>query len=178
MSLDSLLGTLPLPQKPVEVPTSENWNTVEMQLRQLPRDYKAFLDRFGTGNVSHFLWVLNPVSKNRHLNLLREMEPILSALRELREAGEPCPNPLYPEPGGLLPFGKSDNGDALYWLTIGEPDQWPVVVNAARDPVYEKFECDMTDFLAGILTGRIRCSVFPEGFPSGPPAFAPSSPSE
>jgi hypothetical protein len=177
MSLNSLLAILPLPQSPVEVPTTETWNATEMQLGRLPEDYKSFVDRFGTGSVSGFLWILNPGSQNRHLNLLREKEPILSALRELRESGELCPYPLHPEPGGLLPFGKSDNGDALYWLTTGEPERWPIVVNAARDPAYERFECDMTDFLAGILTQRIRCSIFPGGFPRGSPTFStkPSS---
>lgn len=177
MSLNSLLTVLPPPQNPVEVPTAETWNATEMQLSRLPDDYKAFVDRFGTGNISGFIWILNPASQNRYLNLLVEMKPILSALRELRESGEPCPYPLYPEPGGLLPFGKSDNGDALYWLTIGQPEQWPIVVNAARDPAYEKFECDMTDFLAGILNRRIHCSIFPEGFSSGLPAFVPKPPS-
>jgi len=171
MSLNPLLEILPPPKNPVEVPSAEDWSATETQLSRLPEDYKAFVGRFGTGNVSGFIWILNPASENRYLNLHSELKPILSALRELRESGEPCPYPLYPEPGGLLPFGKSENGDALYWLTIGEPERWPIVVNAARDAVYEKFECDMTDFLAGILSRRIRCSVFPEGFPSGSPTF-------
>src|ERR1035437_3681451 len=111
MSIESLLTILPPPPNPVEVPTSGNWNSTEMLLRRLPGDYKAFVERFGTGSLGGFLWILNPASKNRHLNLLREMEPILNALRELRESGEPCPYPLHPEPDGLLPFGKSDNGD-------------------------------------------------------------------
>lgn len=171
MSFNSLIDVLLPPQNPAELPTTEDWNATERQICRLPEDYKDFVGRFGTGNVSGFIWILNPVSQHRYLNLHAEIEPILGALRELRESGEACPYPLYPEPGGLLPFGKSDNGDALYWLTIGEPKRWPIVVNAARDEMYEKFECDMTDFLAGILTRRIRCSIFPDEFPSSSPAF-------
>jgi hypothetical protein len=178
MSLDSLLNVLMPPPRPAEAPTAENWIAVENQLGRLPADYKALLGRFGTGSVDRFLWVLNPASVNRHLNLLQQKEPILSALRELRDSGEPSPYPIHPEAGGLLPFGKTDNGDALFWQTVGEPDKWPVVVNAARDPAYEQFECDMTDFLAGVLTRRLRCSVFPEDFPSARPLFTPMPPSQ
>lgn len=166
MSFTSLLNVLPSPQNPVEAPSPNNWSAVEAQLGKLPTDYKAFLEGFGSGSIDGFLWVFNPVSANHYLNLIQAKEPVITALKELRAGGEPCPYPLYPEPGGLLPFGRTDNGDALFWQTVGEPDKWPVVVNAARDPTYEKFECDMTDFLAGILTRRLRCSIFPEGFPN------------
>lgn len=178
MSLDSLLGVLSPPPNPVEVPRAEDWSSVETQLGKLPDDYKAFVERFGTGTINGFMYVLNPASKNRYLNLVREMEPILGALRELRESGEPCPYPLHPEPGGLLPFGKTDNGDALFWLTQGEADVWTVVVNAARDATYETFECDATDFLAGVLTRHLRCSVFHDSFLTGPATFAPVSPNQ
>jgi hypothetical protein len=105
---------------------------------------------------------------------LKQIEPVLSAIRELKKDwSDQHPYKLFPEPGGLLPFGGSDNGDTLFWLTLGEPDNWPIVVNAARDSDYEKFECDMTDFITGVLTRQIRCSIFPEGFPSARPAFNP-----
>lgn len=35
--------------------------------------------------------------------------------------------PLWPEPGGFLPFGDSIDGDQLGWLTCGEPDEWPLI---------------------------------------------------
>ncbi|HNW08045.1 MAG TPA: SMI1/KNR4 family protein [Verrucomicrobiota bacterium] len=176
MSLASLLTVLLPPPQPVEVPTTEDWRAIESLLGELPADYKAFVERFGTGKINEFILVLNPASKNPYLNLVREMEPILSALRELIQSGEPCPFPLHPESGGLLPFGKTDNGDALFWLTQGEPDKWHVVVNSARDATYERFECDATDFLAGILTRQLRCAVFHESFPTGPAEFAAVSP--
>lgn len=175
MSLSALLTVLPAPQHPSEVPTPETWSDTERQLGQLPEDYKAFLGRFGTGTIGDFIGILNPASKNPHLNLLVKGRAILSALIELRDGGEPCPYPLFPDPGGLLPFGVTDNGDMLLWLTAGEPRRWSVVVNAGREPTYETFECDMTDFVAGILTGRLHCSVFPDLL-SSVPTFAPALP--
>jgi hypothetical protein len=173
MSLDSLLTVLAVPTNPAEVPTPGAWPAIESQVGQLPADYKSFMDRFGSGTIDGFVWILNPFSRNAHGNLLYRKEQILDALKELIESGEPSQYPLYPEPGGLLPFGMTDNGDTLLWQTVGEPDQWPIVVNAARDPTYEKFECNMTAFLEGILTRRIRCSIFPEDFPSARPSFVP-----
>jgi hypothetical protein len=176
MSLSSLTRVLPPPSNPFEIPSLDAWEPIENQIGRLPADYKAFVQQFGSGTIDRFLWIWNPFSKSEHGNLLTAKEPTLSALRELRESGEECPYPLHPEPGGLLPFGKSDNGDVLYWLTARVPEQWPVVVNAARDPAYEKFECDMTDFLAGILTRRLRCAIFPEDFPSRSPKFVSAPP--
>jgi hypothetical protein len=143
-------------------------------LGKLPSDYKAFIERYGSGTIDHFLWVLNPFSANKNANLLEQRESILNAVRELKKDWpDQHPYNLFPEPSGLLPFGGSDNGDMVFWLTDGEPDEWRVVVNAARDPEYDRFDCNMTDFLAGILTRRIRSIVFPDGFPSPQPVFDP-----
>ena len=177
MSLHKLLTILTPPANPFEVPRQENWSTVKRQLGDLPEDYRAFLERFGTGVVNSFIWVLNPASANRYLNLLAQVEPILGALKTLSLSGEPCPYALHPARCGLLPFGKTDNGDALFWLTKGQPDRWTVVVNAARDPTYEEFACSATDFLAGVLSRRLRSVIFPESFPRGPTIFTPAAPS-
>jgi hypothetical protein len=175
MSLDLLLRNLSPPPSPIEAPSAEDWNIVENSLRGLPTDYKAFVEKFGTGAINQFIWVLNPTAANPYLNLLKQMAPILGALKEVRDNGEPSPYALYPEPSGLLPFAKTDNGDAMFWLTQGDPNEWPVVVNAARDASYEKFDCNMTRFLAGILTRNLRCSIFHDSFPDGEPTFDPAN---
>lgn len=173
MSIQVLLAVLHPPQAPIEVPNVRCWGETERLLGQLPEDYREFLECFGSGCLNDFIWVFNPASRNRHLQLVARNERILSALRELRAGGEECPYPLWPEPRGLLSFGVTDNGDYLFWLTTGEPRHWPVVVNAGREPTYEEFSCDMTDFLAGIVTGRLRSSILPEDLSAGPHGFLP-----
>jgi hypothetical protein len=32
----------------------------------------------------------------------------------------------FPTHGGLLPFGGTDNGDIVSWITGGAPDEWDV----------------------------------------------------
>lgn len=39
------------------------------------------------------------------------------------------PYPLYPQHGGLLAWGLTQDADYLFWRTDdGDPDGWPVVV--------------------------------------------------
>lgn len=76
---------------------------------------------------------------------------------------EQVPFPLWPEPGGLLPWGSTDNNDHVFWLTIGEPDRWPVVATNWD----EWWVCSggMQSFLVNVLNGGAPCPVFTEEFP-------------
>ena len=56
MSLESLLTVLTPPANPAEPPTPEGWNDVEARLEELPHDYKAFIQHFGSGTIDNFLW--------------------------------------------------------------------------------------------------------------------------
>ncbi len=64
MSLNALLSILIPPQNPAEIPTLDDWINVERRVGRLPNDYRTYLERFGTGTIDRFLWVLNPVSPN------------------------------------------------------------------------------------------------------------------
>jgi hypothetical protein len=97
------------------------------------------------------------------LNLLNQIPRQLSALRDLiNDFGEVIPFSLYPEREGLLPVGLTDNGDVLYWLMRGEPDQWSVVLNESRGPKYETFAGSLSSFLTESLTGRVKFKIFPD----------------
>jgi hypothetical protein len=50
----------------------------------LPADYKDFIDAYGPGYVSEFIWVLSPFIDNEYYNLVRQAELQLGALRELK----------------------------------------------------------------------------------------------
>jgi hypothetical protein len=55
---------------------------------------------------------------------------MLDGYRQLRaKFPERYPLPVWPEPGGFLPFADSIDGDQLGWLTEGEPDSWPLIVH-------------------------------------------------
>jgi hypothetical protein len=174
MSVAALKEVTAPPVEPAETGRREDWRQVESTLgTALPSDYKEYIDTYGTGKLADFLLPLNPFSKNPHLNLIQQVPRRLGALRELKQQGgdRACPYPLFPESGGLLPWGITDNGDVLYWRTEGRPDHWGTVVNESRGPEFEQFDEPMTDFVAGVLSKRIVCRIFPEDFPGPALAF-------
>jgi SMI1-KNR4 cell-wall len=180
MSIERLLAILTPPPAPAETPPREGWHEVESRIgTALPGDYKAFVERYGTGSIDSFLWIFNPFSRNEHVNLIAQVQTQLDALRALRdEFGEDLPYSLYPDDGGLLPFAATDNGDVLHWKTEGTPDEWTVVVNDSRAPEYEEFRSGLTDFLSNLLTRAEACRIFPSGFPQENVTFKPVSPEE
>ena len=179
MSLAELERILPPPESKFEVASSpDEWKFVESTIGTvLPTDYKQFIDAYGSGSIDRFVSIFNPFSKNEHVNLVDAIRTKLDALRELQNEFESERKYfLFPDAGGLLPFGGTDNGDVFFWKTSGEPDQWPVVVNESRAPEFEEFPTDMTSFLAGILTRTISSTIFPRAFPSQTARFVPRTP--
>jgi hypothetical protein len=158
---------------PAPVENAGSWPQVESDLgTALPDDFKAFIQRYGSGTISGFLSVLNPFSTWPRLNLAQRGREQLDALRELAsEFGEQCPYALFPAKGGLLPVAMTDNGDVIHWLTHGQPEQWTIVVNESRGPDYEEFRMNLTTFLAAIVSERVRCRAFPRSFPGSDRSF-------
>jgi hypothetical protein len=175
LSIDLLQRILPRPVSPSPAASRPDWQAIEKQLCPLPESYKEFIDHYGLGRIDRFLIVYSPTATDKYLNLSARGQIDLDALRELRSkhGAREVPYALYPEPNGLLPFGIDENGDGLYWLTEGPPDQWPIVVNEGRAPEYVRFDATLTEFLAGILSRTLHCEIFPDDFPSDAPTFTP-----
>ena len=162
MSIDALVAVLPPPEG-VSPVTAARWDAVERQVgTALPPDYKAFIDRYGLGRIAEVLSVFTPFSDTPHANLLQQARGQLDARRELSlMLDEPLIPALYPAPGGLLPFGGTDNGDVLFWLTQGEPEQWCVVVGDARSLEHETYPSGVAAFLADYVAGRLSSGIMP-----------------
>jgi hypothetical protein len=84
---------------------------------------------------------------------------------------EPLPFALYPDVGGLLPWGGTDNGDVLLWEAKGPPKRWSVWIQHSRFADYDRFEGGMVDFLVRLLTREFVTDVFPDDWPSDAPRF-------
>ena len=174
MVIDELFRLLPRPAKPSEQGTAAAWGAVTSKLGgPLPTDYMQFIDHYGSGTINGFLTVFNPFSANPNVNLLDQAFVQLSALRELRTN---FPNefvfPLFFEPGGLLPWAASDDGDVICWSTDGVSGAWEVVT-VPRSDSPERFKLSMAQFLAQGLTGRVKSSALPPHFASGAGSFEP-----
>lgn len=160
MSLIELTELMPPPQAPVE--SLGSWSDVELDLRRrLPDDYKAFIEKYGSGVIGEFLTVLNPFSVRPNLNLLEQSKQQLVPIRQLVEDLDvELPFELFPSPEGLLPVAITHNGDVVHWLTSAEPTSWTMVVNEGRSLDYKVFEFGFTSFITQFLDGSLSCRAF------------------
>jgi SMI1-KNR4 cell-wall len=156
------------PKNPRESPSKADWKIVESKWCVLPTDFKSFVTEYGTGSIDGFIWIFNPASRNPNLDLVQQISRQIEALRGSTSVGLTA----FPQSGGILPFGLTDNGDLLAWKVQGIPDSWGIVVVDSRAPSYEKFDRGFSDFLVGILRKKIVCTIFPDDFPSSSPKFS------
>jgi hypothetical protein len=173
MSIERLKELIDPPQDPIN--PMGDWESVERELcSPLPRDYKRYVNSYGDGGISDFIWVFNPFSKNQYLNLLTQVPIVLKAFQQIREIeGEEFLYELFPKAGGLLPCGATGNGDIIFWETRGDPDGWSTAVLASRENDAQTFKLTLTELLSSLLSGETTCSVFPNDWLDPAPSFKP-----
>ncbi|WP_369190181.1 SMI1/KNR4 family protein [Streptomyces sp. R08] len=159
-AFDDLTRLVPPPPNPLGA--KGDWDEVEAALGvQLPADFKQLVRAYGAHHFAEFLTPLTPFA-GRDL-LVGPAKRLLEQERGFRDRyPEDSPYPFYPEPGGLLPWAGTDNGDRVCWLTAGKPDAWTVVCWNPRGWSYDPHPVGAVEFLVGWLSGRISTSVFPD----------------
>jgi hypothetical protein len=162
--LERLEQLLPPPEDPVEPGRPDGWAAVEAALGTgLPNDFKAFTERYGSGMVDDFLYLFNPFTAGEDGNLLVEKDRVLAAYRQTRARfPDRLALPPFPEPGGVLPLGRTDNGDELYWVTQGQPDDWPVALVESRATLQEVHPMPVTGFLTALSANQLTSRVLPD----------------
>ena len=119
----------------------------------LPTDFKALVRRPGLGQFAD-ITLFTPFSTRADglFDLVKRARTQLDRYRAHRdEWPEDFPYPLYPEPDGLLEWANTGDGDALCWLTMGEPDSWPVVVWNIREGAH-RYGVGAVELLFGYLS--------------------------
>lgn len=162
---------------PVITPPVMDWTAVEGTLGlRFPVDYKRLLDRYETLEFDNFLGVFNPgpdvdamLAGIRHaLMPLKVLTTKFETIRLMDGHGQVSkahPFPIYPEPGGLLPWGATQNGHSCLWLpTDPDPERWDIVVTDGG--YWWHFQGAFVDFLVGVIERDVRCPIFPDDFPS------------
>ena len=171
--LDALVRLMPPPTAPRNPGDADDWPQIELRLgRRLPSDYKAFVATYGCGRIGEFLNVMNPFSDNPHVRDLPEA--MLKIYRDIRKF-EHIPFSLHPEPGGLIPWGDTDNGDVLFWVADppDDPDRWSIAVSEVRGPGWFRHPGPLVRFLREWLTGTAVIEFM--GDPTSA-TFEPSTP--
>ncbi|TAJ68637.1 MAG: hypothetical protein EPO51_27575 [Phenylobacterium sp.] len=173
--IEALEQVVPPPPEPYR-PFTGPWKRVEAYLgTELPQDYKDFARLYGYGLFLGVMIIHVPSNDDPHGTLEAEVREVSRAFNSHADQ----PYAMWPRVGGLINFGVTENGDYLFWLPIGPPDQWKVVFwdrGLSEDECFEEFDCGMAEFLAGLADG----SILPRGHeredlePDGP-VFQPYS---
>ncbi|MER6222308.1 SMI1/KNR4 family protein [Streptomyces sp900105755] len=156
--------------------TSKAWDSVEERLGTgLPRDYKELVEAFGAGRFDAHIWLLEPQCPNQAYDLEFDNDGRMDDLEDFWEMGEEKPAELDEAGSRLVSWGSTPSGEVLYWLVRPhqDPDRWTVMVNESRGPRWEHFETDCTEFLSGILTGRLRSRILASRLPAAEHEFRP-----
>jgi len=163
MSLAELRAIAAPPTAPQGTGDARRWAAVEQRLGlRLPPDYRDLVDTYGAGRFGNFITVFTPFVDNGYVNLLTQDTLALDAYRVMRaDFPETAPDPVYPEPGGVLPWAQTDNGDVVYWRTDGPSERWPVVVIESRFGMHEQYTLTTTAFLAKLLDGTLGSEILP-----------------
>ncbi len=171
MTIENLIRVVPPPERPGD-PFSGSWREIEAKLgTALPSDYKALVALYGLGHFMEDVSIWTPQAYKRFMRL--EFEA-LQGLKILREVDEFL-FPLWPEPGGLLPFGTTVYSDYLTWRTEGPPDAWRITVvdrGSGFNEVHD-YDLDLTDFLAGVALNEIDPPLFEYSFSESERVFTP-----
>lgn len=164
-TVDDLIGLAPPPVRRIDAGSPGQWGEVEHALGiALPEDYKLIINAYGTGGFNDLFYLFNPFSGVEGMNLLNQ-----ARWREARLEGshlesyegakavfpDLCPFATFPDPGGLLPAGGDTNGGRAFWLTGGQPDEWPLVFYPHGFHPVERHDTPLVDFLVLWLSGEL-----------------------
>ncbi|MFD8015069.1 SMI1/KNR4 family protein [Streptomyces sp. NPDC058955] len=159
--LDTLTALVPPPPEPYLGERDWAWTHERLGTR-LPTEYVRFTETYGGGTWRDWLRVKLPLGTGEY-DLVAWAHWCTDNYRDLR-ASFPDRHPLaaWPEPGGLLPFASSIDGDQLCWLTEGDdPDAWPLIVF----PRHDRQGPPLTGTLTEVLLAWLRGELAVEGLP-------------
>jgi hypothetical protein len=127
---------------------------------RLPNEYVTLMEVYGAGCLSDWLRFVPPTRRGAR-GLARYVEETLADYRDLRaDFPEEQPLPVWPEPGGFLPFANSIDGDQLGWLTQGDPENWPLIVYPRHADQGPPLPDGLTDTLLDWMRGNLKTIGF------------------
>ncbi len=166
MSIEILSRLLLLPPSRIDTGSFNDWKMIEEKIATpLPDDYKHFIEAYGSGYIGNQIIIWNPFSSIPNINFVPLGANKLTDLRKVRvkykrEFNEVYPPyRIFPELGGVLPFGDTVSGDTFFWETIGHPNNWTVLFQENRHDYYEKHSYSLSDFLIRLIKKELPQSI-------------------
>ncbi|MER5631435.1 SMI1/KNR4 family protein [Streptomyces nitrosporeus] len=160
-AVERLVGLVPSPRPR----HPRDWQAVERELgTPVPTDYQQLIEAYGGGLFDETVWILDPACPDEDHNLLSATTERAEVLADLRET-EPAPQQIRDTGARVAPWAYvEDSGAYLYWLAEPgqKPDEWTVMSNEGRGPLWEHHDTRCAPFLLAVLTGRAETEYFPE----------------
>jgi len=160
-----------------EFTPEKDWSDVERELRTpLPVDYKELLNRF-PGGVFRGVGIYSPVvSVQAWIEYKRDLEELLEILGdEDLEYLTGVDYGLFPEPGGLLPWGTDGQGGTLCWITAStDPDTWKIAYHDQGADEWREHPGPATQLLYEILANTGEANLLKWDFAGIAVAFIAS----
>jgi hypothetical protein len=161
-AIGALIELVPPPERAVR-PDEIDWAEFERENGfAAPTDYRLLLERYGVGTFGTsataapggWLYLLEPF--NPEQSLLDQSEWERRNDRGLqRRFPEQYPGwPMWPEPDGLLPWGRSIDGDLVGWWTRGAPDTWGTRFFGRADD-FAEFPFGVVEFIVRLYRGEL-----------------------
>lgn len=159
--MGQLEAILPPPASPANADPEALRRNAQALKVTFPSDYVQYCVRYGSGSidVGVYAWEVWSAARPTYPGIVARFSQIWGELRGALETAD-VPLGLYPEPGGLLPFGKTS--DVWFaWKTVGDPEDWKVVVMWSYEhDSYQVFDMGFSEFLVNLLNRRITAAGF------------------
>ncbi|MEY9966176.1 hypothetical protein ABIA33_004235 [Streptacidiphilus sp. MAP12-16] len=135
------------------------WPAVEASLGgvALPSDYKTLVETFPRGRFQGAIRLIRPgdhgYPRTEYLGYFRSL---LDHLSEMKLADQTaCPYPIFPQPGGIIPWGERQQGDLVFWLPNGpDSDAWPTLVHDSERRIWQEVPLGVADLLLQAVKGK------------------------
>lgn len=121
----------------------------------LPADYREYCSYYPPLSIDDFmsLLVVRPGREERWVAMQAEE---LDVVKSLDDDEMPEHYTFHPDPGGLLLWGTSNEGDMFFWRNSGsDPDQWPAVV-FTRNSDWWEHEGGALSLVVGLIDGSVE----------------------
>lgn len=153
MTIDRLTDVVPPPAEPVYSGSQQEWSAFQEKVGlTFPEEYCTISSTYGSGRfLGGELKVANPFDPDDEDFASFE----LTRLRETKDNyPDEVPYPLFPDLGGLYPFGIDGNGNTFLWKTDASPEKWPIVCFNSED-YSEEVNHSLIQFLILLISNQL-----------------------
>ena len=166
--LEELVALIP-PPAGIKPHTESEWAEQEAKLgTTLPPDYKALIDRYGSGTFCSLLHIHSPFETS---TFFAAMESWLCQIYETAvdfSSNRLDGLVLFPEPDGVLYFAPDEVGGFLLWKTGAASEEWTLIIADARLSTREEFSMTLTEFILRFAKNEIDTKKYEDELPVEP----------